>query len=224
MKYAFISDIHGNLHALTTVLEHIENENVDQIVCLGDLVGYGAFPNEVIEAVKSVTDIVIAGNHDHAALGLTDIRAFNQYAFQAALWTRKTLTEENRQYLLNLPLSHQEKDLYFVHASPVQPEQWFYIFSDYDAEHAMRYAPTSTVFVGHTHVPRDHRTRRGRLINVGSVGQPRDGNPEAAYTLFDSESGERRLMRVEYDVHAAGKAILEAGLPQFLAERILAGR
>ncbi len=224
MRYAILSDIHANLHALEAVLSDIEKNNPERIICLGDVVGYGAYPNECLELIHQHVDKVIAGNHDHAAVGLTDIGAFNQFAFHAALWTRKVLTREHNQYLRGLPLDHQEFNIYFVHASPLLPEQWFYIFSDFDAEHAMAHAPTATVFIGHTHVPNDHRTRRGRLINVGSVGQPRDGDPRAAYTLFDSETGERRLIRLTYNLQAAGKAILNAGLSRFLAERLALGR
>ncbi len=224
MKYAIISDIHGNFHALEAVFNDIDQNHSERIICLGDLVGYGAFPNEVVDLTRERAHAVIAGNHDHAAVGLTDITAFNRYAYQAAMWTRKTLTDENTKYLKQLPYTHLENDLYFVHASPLHPEQWFYVFSDIDAEMAMKESPTATAFIGHTHVPNDHRTKRGRLINVGSVGQPRDGKPDAAYTLFDADTGQRTLRRVKYDVSAAGTAIRDAGLPSFLAERIELGR
>jgi diadenosine tetraphosphatase ApaH/serine/threonine PP2A family protein phosphatase len=112
----------------------------------------------------------------------------------------------------------------YVHAGPVHPEQWPYVFSDNDAERVMRYAEVKLVFIGHTHIPRDHQVSNGRLINVGSVGQPRDGDPRAAYTLFDTETGDRKLVRVDYDYEAAGQAIRKAGLPEFLAARIRLGR
>jgi len=222
--FAMLSDIHGNLHALDVVLKDLEGRTPDRVICLGDLVGYGAFPNEVIERCREVSDVVLAGNHDHAAVGLTDISAFNPYAHQAALWTRNQLTDTHKEYLRERPFTHVERNLLFTHASPSHPEQWFYVFSDQDADLAMSTANYGTAFIGHTHVPRDHHTSHGRLINVGSVGQPRDGNPQAAYTLYDDETGERKLIRLDYDITAAGKAILDAGLPTFLADRLEVGR
>lgn len=224
MRYAIISDIHGNLQALEVVLEDMRRNKPDRIICLGDLVGYGANPNEVIVLVREVADLVVAGNHDHAAVGMSNLWAFNQMAYRAAIWTQENLPPEHTQYLKSLPYSKQDGDLFFVHASPMFPEQWFYIFSRSDAESAMSHAPAAIAFVGHTHIPMDHQTSNGRLINVGSVGQPRDGDPRAAYTLFNSETGERKLIRLEYDYEKAGSAIKEAGLPEFLAERLKLGR
>lgn len=224
MLYAVLSDVHGNLHAFETVLKDLEHRAPDRIICLGDLVGYGAFPDEVVNLGREHCDVILAGNHDHAAVGLTDISAFNPYAHKAALWTRKQLSEENLQFLRERPYTHSEQKLLFTHASPNHPEQWFYIFSDQDADSAMASSKAGTVFIGHTHVPRDHRTSHGRLINVGSVGQPRDGNPQAAYTLFDDETGERKLVRLDYPVEKAMQAIRDAELPSFLADRLAAGR
>ncbi len=224
MKYAIFSDVHANLHALNRVLEDIEQQKVDRTVCLGDLVGYGAFPNQVVDKVRDTCDVVIAGNHDHAAVGIMDISAFNEYAHRAVIWTRDKLSAINTKWLQSRPLNVVENEIQFVHASPVEPRKWHYIFSKDDAQRAMEHAEAGTVFVGHTHVPFDYMTRLGRLINVGSVGQPRDGNPEAAYTLFDTATGERRLIHIAYDVHAAKDAIILEGLPPFLAERLVMGR
>lgn len=224
MRYAFFSDVHGNLHALEKVLADIRARGVDRVICLGDLVGYGAFPNEVIDTARDASDLVIAGNHDHAAVGLTDISFFNPYAHQAVLWTRSRLTGRNTRWLREQPLTVNENGLQFVHASPFQPEQWWYIFSETDARQAMEHATAPTVFVGHTHVPFDYQLRSGRMINVGSAGQPRDGDPRAAWTLFDGETRERKLIRVEYDISAAADAIRDAGLHPFLADRLAVGR
>ena len=224
MLYAILSDIHGNLHALNTVLEDIQHRHPDRIICLGDLVGYGAYPGEVIDRCREICHVILAGNHDHAAVGLTDISVFNPYAHQAALWTRQQLTHDHLQFLRERPYTHLERRLLFSHASPTHPEQWFYVFSDGDADQAMAGTTCGTAFIGHTHVPRDHRTSHGRLINVGSVGQPRDGDPMAAYTLYDDETGERKLVRLEYDITAAEQAIRDAGLPSFLADRLAVGR
>ncbi len=224
MLFALFSDIHGNMNALEAVLEDILCHKPDKVICLGDLVGYGAHPNEVVDAVREVSDVVLAGNHDHAAVGLQDITWFNQYAHRAAVWTGETLTDENTEYLKNLPYTHKEQSLFFCHASPRTPEGWPYVFTDLDAAYAMEVSPCPTAFIGHTHVPNDHRTRSGRLINVGSAGQPRDGNPKAAYTLFDNVTGARKLVRLDYEIKTAAKAILDAGLPGFLADRLMMGR
>jgi len=224
LLYAILSDIHGNLHALEKVMQDIRSRNPDRIFCLGDLVGYGAFPEEIVAVAREQFHITLAGNHDHAAVGLTDISVFNPYAFQAALWTRQQLTPDAHDYLRNRPFTHKERNLLFAHSSPGQPEQWFYVFSDQEAEETMRSTRAGTAFIGHTHVPRDHSTAHGRLINVGSVGQPRDGDPRAAYTLFDDETGERKLIRIEYPIEDAQRAIRNAGLPAFLADRLAVGR
>jgi putative phosphoesterase len=224
LRYAIFSDVHANLHALNRVLEDIEQHKVDRIICLGDLVGYGAFPNHVVDKVREMCDVVIAGNHDHAAINLMDISAFNEHAHRAAIWTRQKLSADNISWLKDRPMSKVIEDIQFVHASPINPSKWDYIFSKDDARRAMEKADASTVFVGHTHVPFDYTTRNGRIINVGSAGQPRDGDPRASYVIFDNDTGERRFVRVEYDVYGAKDAIILEGLPPFLAERLVLGR
>jgi putative phosphoesterase len=224
VKYAIFSDVHANLHALNRVLEDIEQRHVDRVICLGDLVGYGAFPNQVVDKIRESCDVVIAGNHDHAAVGLTDISFFNEYAHRAVIWTREKLSIDNIKWLQTRPFSKVMEDIQFVHASPLEPKLWSYIFSKDDAQRAMEKAEAGTVFVGHTHVPFDYPTRNGRIINVGSAGQPRDGDPRACYAIFDSDTGERQLIRVEYDVYGAKDAIILEGLPPFLAERLVLGR
>lgn len=224
MKYAIFSDVHGNLHALQQVLDDIRSQHPDRVVCLGDVVGYGAFPNEACQLVREACDVVVVGNHDHAAVGLTDVSYFNEFAHRAVLWTRERLRPEHAAWLRELPLTHAERGLQFVHASPHDPARWDYVFSEADARWAMQSATAAQVFIGHTHVPFDYTTKLGRMINVGSAGQPRDGDNRAAWTLFDTESGQRELRRVEYDVYAARDAIHLEGLPPFLAERLIAGR
>ncbi len=224
MLYAVFSDVHGNLQALEKVRERILREKPDRIVCLGDLVGYGANPNEVAEIVRDMAEIVLAGNHDHAAVGLTDLAFFNHYAYLAALWTSETLSAENHEFLAGLPYSRTENGIHLVHSSPSHPETWGYILSDSKAEIAMAASPEPVVFIGHTHIPMDHHTQRGRMVNVGSIGQPRDGNSAAAFCLYNTDTDEMKLVRVEYDVESAGKAILAAGLPDFLASRLKYGQ
>lgn len=224
MRYAIYSDVHGNLHALQAVLDDIVFEGADRIVCLGDLIGYGAYPNEVVMLTSEHADFTIAGNHDHAAIGLTDVSFFNEFAYRAVIWTRNQLNSGTSEWLREQPLSKVENELQFVHASPQDPADWPYIFSSNQAQIALEYAEAPIVMIGHTHVPFDFVTENGRMINVGSVGQPRDGDPRAAYTLFDMETGQRTLKRVPYDIDSAMAAIRDAGLPSFLADRLQVGR
>lgn len=224
MRYAIISDIHSNLHALEVVVSDIKDSSVDRVLCLGDVVGYGAYPNESLAITREISHTILAGNHDHAAIGLMDISAFNHYANKAAIWTRNKLTEENTSFMRECPFIYEEGSLLFVHATPEDPAKWSYVFSDIDAQFVLQHNPGRTIFIGHTHIPREHSTKDGRLINVGSVGQPRDGDPRASYGIFDGESGILEIKRLEYDIDAAKKAILDAGLPPFLAERLSLGR
>ena len=245
MRYGILSDIHGNLEALDAVLEALADERIDRYLCLGDIVGYGASPNACLDRMTGLTTDVIAGNHDHAAIGKLDITTFNQFAAAAALWTRRQLTPEGRRYLAELPYTRQTDELYAVHASPANPEDWTYLTSLWLADEAFDAMPRDSALcvLGHTHAPGifEKRTAEDRsrqisaatlglepecryIVNVGSVGQPRDGDPRAAYCVFDT--GERRLdiKRVSYDVETAQRKIRDAGLPDMLAERLAYGR
>lgn len=244
MRLAVISDIHGNLEALEAVLEHLEGQGVDQVVCLGDIVGYGADPNLCCDRVREVARKVVAGNHDHASVGLADPSLFNEPARRAINWTRPMLLQDHRRYLEGLPLTITvpEAETTLVHSTPRQPEAWRYLFSGADAVEEFGAFHTLCCFVGHTHVPVAFverpdgavaslaldrlRLQEGYryLINVGSVGQPRDGNPDAAYLVLDREASKCELHRVIYDVQTAQKKILQAGLPPVLAERLAHGR
>jgi len=241
MKCAIISDIHGNIEALNAVLKDIKKHGADEIVCLGDLVGYGADPNECVEAVKGATTRVVAGNHDWAAVGKLGLDYFNAAAKRAAEWTGDVLTDDNRGYLEDLPLSIAEKkDFLMVHSSPSNPEQWMYVFHPGQAARDFRAFTQPICFIGHTHQPAvfsdnggfvlgqglaDFRMGVGTryIVNVGSVGQPRDGNPKAAYCLFDSDELWAKIMRVEYDVALSSLKIVQNKLPRSLAERLPLG-
>jgi len=238
LKIAVISDIHSNLTALKTALDYIDKQAVDKIVCLGDVVGYGPRPNECVELVRRKCSICLMGNHDHAVLGLTDTYHFNQYARDAVLWTRRTLTLQNKAYLESLPFSHHENELLFVHSTPVYPEEWHYILSDFEAKEYLNKISQKVCFVGHSHIPvvfpfRDHSYYKEEsrldienqkyIINVGSVGQPRDGDPRLCFVLFDSDSSSLQFVRLEYPVQETYNEILENQLPPFLAMRLLAG-
>jgi len=242
LRYAVFSDIHGNVQALRAVLERMDEREVDCRLCLGDIVGYGGNPNECVDAVRRSGARCIAGNHDHAVLGIAGIGQFNSRARAAAIWTADVLTEENRRFLSDLPLVLSAHDVLCVHASPREPEQWHYILTAHQAEEAFESFDETICLIGHSHRPlvvardrgetcslpfrEDIRIRAGNryVINGGSVGQPRDGNPDAAFLWLDTDRGWARIERVPYDIGGAQRAILEAGLPAPLAERLEHGR
>ena len=241
MKWAILSDVHGNLEALQAVLEDLDREGVERTVFLGDAVGYGANPNECLGVLRHRMERMVAGNHDWGAVGRTDISDFNEAAAAAIRWTGRQLFPEHRTFLTELPLTHFEREIFLVHGSPYEPEEWHYIFTPSEAAMGFRALVGALAFVGHSHFPmvltQDEKNRirglrvsevtldpeRRYIINVGSVGQPRDGDPRAAYGLFDDVSRRYRLKRLPYDWASAQKKILQAGLPPFLARRLSQG-
>ncbi|HSR10687.1 MAG TPA: metallophosphoesterase family protein [Thermodesulfobacteriota bacterium] len=240
MKWAILSDVHGNLEAFEAVLADLAPQKPGKVICLGDIVGYGADPNECIAALTNLTDLTAAGNHDYGAVGMTSIENFNRMAYRAIVWTGKNLTMRSMAYLRSLPFFVEVGQFVFAHAAPHEPGEWRYIASSRDAEESFRELDGRTGFIGHSHVPmvlqRGGPRDRGKaeemtleegasyLINVGSVGQPRDGDPRAAYGIYDDESRVYTVRRVPYDIAAAQKKIRKAGLPPFLAERLAKGR
>jgi diadenosine tetraphosphatase ApaH/serine/threonine PP2A family protein phosphatase len=234
MRVAIISDIHSNLEALQKALEIIDERKAEEIICLGDLVGYGANPNECVELTRKRASRILLGNHDQAAFDLSQTEHFNRHARTAAYWTNQTLTEENLEFLKSLPFQHAIDDLTFVHASPRDPDQWEYVFSAHEAKTNFESFQTRICFVGHTHIPgifpedlktqKSGVTRENRyIINVGSVGQPRDGNWKLSFGIFDTSAWTYGLIRSEYDVQSASEKIVAADLPRFLADRLLVG-
>lgn len=226
MLCALISDIHGNREALDAALESIRTEGVDYIACLGDIVGYGADPNYCVEVIKDAADIIIVGNHDHAAIGRTSIEYFNHYARSAAIWTAKTLSRENLDYLGGLEFTASMDDVLLAHAAPHRPEEWGYIMSSWEAKWQFSAFGEKICFIGHSHVPAEFRESGSgrRIINVGSVGQPRDNDPRGCYYIYDTEADRGRWVRFRYDYETAGEKIRRAGLPEKLAERLRWGR
>jgi diadenosine tetraphosphatase ApaH/serine/threonine PP2A family protein phosphatase len=241
LSWAIVSDIHSNLEALDAVLADLDRLRPGALVCLGDFVGYGASPNECVERLRGHLAAAVAGNHDWAACGRMRLGSFSGDAAQAARWTNTQLSPENREYLLGLPLTARWEGTLLVHASPANPESWAYVLSPADAEEEMGAYDGRLAFIGHSHYPgafeRDARgaMRYSReaeirlvpghryLVNVPSVGQPRDGDPRAGYLVVDEDAGTLRHVRVAYDVGRAMGRIREAGLPRFLSERLLAG-
>ncbi len=242
MRYAILGDIHGNLEALTAVLAHSEGQTVDVRLSLGDVVGYGADPAACLEAVRETCAAVVKGNHDEMAATDTPLNGINIWAEEAMLWTRRSLSAEQRLWLDALPLTHvPEPDLLLTHGSPADPAAFRYLDLMLTAHEAFDAMKESVCFVGHTHKPW-HYVARGEkvvghrlescdldpqarhLVNAGSVGQPRDLDPCAAYVVYDTGTRRLDLHRVPYDLEAAGDKIRAAGLPDTLASRLRAGR
>ena len=232
MRIAVISDIHSNLEALTKVFEIVDKESIEAVVCLGDVVGYGANPNECVKLVSDRCKTILLGNHDAAALDPALAEDFNRNAREAALWTNKSLTAESKKILSGLPMKAEMEDLLFVHSSPCDPDDWNYIIQDHEAHQAFECFSEKVCFIGHTHAPvvfsemgrTKTITQESRyIINVGSVGQPRDGNPTLSFGIFDSTAWSYRNIRSKYNIEAAAEKIRDAGLPAPLADRLYMG-
>ena len=240
MRYAILSDIHGNLEALRAVLTDAADHS-DALLCLGDVVGYGADPIACVELIGERAAQVVAGNHEHGVAGLLDLRWFNDYARAAAEWTRETLSPTHRDYLAARPLTAEVNDATLVHASPLRPDEWDYLVTADDGYQAFGAFATRLCFVGHSHTPgawsqgssgRDYEkggvdvtleSGRRYIVNVGSVGQPRDRDPRASYAVWDVDARRVTIRRVAYDVATARRKIVDARLPKFLADRLAIG-
>ena len=246
MKYLILSDIHGNLEALQAVLSAAASMKIDKYVILGDLVGYGADPNEVMDCIRRMSPVaVVRGNHDKVAVGLSDGRDFNYAARDAALWTRKTLSSENTDYLTHLPRGPVEVDTLFdiVHGSPWDED--YYLFRWHQVLTAFQQSDKRLVLFGHTHIPTiwtldgeelsgdaipgnryEHSLEGSKryLINPGSVGQPRDRNSKAALAVLDTDEMTVKFLRVKYNVKGAQAKIRRTELSKSLADRLSAGR
>ena len=240
MRFAVLSDIHANLEAFDAVMADARENKCTDFVCLGDVVGYNANPHECVERMREMDCPIVKGNHDEQASLFESSRDFNEIAEAAIQWTRDQLTDEDKEWLRGLKLQRQVRDFTIVHATLDTPEQWGYVFNNLDAAASFTYQQTTVCFFGHTHVPmgfiRDGGVQRQRIdklridpskkyfINVGSVGQPRDGDWHAAYCIYHIESNVVEQRRVKYDLETAQKKIIDAGLPRLLAERLAVGR
>jgi len=240
LRCAILSDIHANLEAFDAVLQDAAEQKCSHYVCLGDVVGYNADPHECVQRVQAMDCPVVKGNHDEQASLTESSRDFNELAESAIRWTRDHLTAEDKAWLRDLRLQRQVRDFTIVHATLDTPAQWAYVFNNLDAAASFTYQHTPVCFFGHTHVPmafiRDEGVRRVKIdqlhietgkkyfINAGSVGQPRDADWRAAYCIYDIENNVVELRRVRYQLAAAQKKIIKAGLPPLLAERLAVGR
>jgi len=242
LKCAILSDIHGNLEAFKAVLDYLTKEDIGKMAFLGDIVGYGASPNECIDLLKGRADVAVAGNHDFGTVELTDTFSFNSVARTAIEWTRTRLSDTSSIFLSRLPLTSVLDGITFVHSTPYRPKDWDYLFLWSDVIRNFDFYKTQICFIGHSHTPaifiKDNEGRiysskslairleeRSRyIINVGSVGQPRDGIPDAAFGVLDTKEMIFTIKRVSYDIETAQKKIIKAGLPEQLASRIAVGR
>lgn len=232
MRIAILSDIHSNLQALNRALELVEELGADDIYCLGDIVGYGGNPNECLEIIRGRVSKCVLGNHDVAVLNPSGARYLDKHGVETAAWTQGILTAENRKFLSGLEYVVQTDALTLAHASPGNPNAWERIVSLEHAAPQFGHFNTPLCFIGHTHIPfacgedlKTFRVKRGLrfLVNVGSVGQPRDDNPQLSFGFFDTESWEYRNIRSDYDVEGSAESIRERGLPPPLAERLFRG-
>lgn len=244
--YGILGDIHANIDALDAVLQDAASQGVTDWICTGDVVGYNACPSECIRVVRDELKApVVCGNHDSYVASGQDLSDFQPAAAQAVLWTRENISAEDMEWLRSLPLSKPVMGMTLVHATLDMPEHWGYIFDDIQASSHFVYQRTPLCFHGHTHVPVVYeKTANGAVhyspggfengefrilpgkkyfINVGSVGQPRDGDPRASYVIFDTGTRIVRFRRIGYDVAAAQERDRTAGLPERCAERLATG-
>ncbi len=251
MRYAVLADIHGNLEALTAVLDACASERVDQVLCLGDVVGYGADPAACLARLQGCGAVMIGGNHDLACVGKLELSWFNEIARAALVWTRDQLSFAELDVLRRLPLMMRVGPFTLVHGTLRRPERFDYLMDVAQAIDMLTACRTLMCLAGHTHMPCaieydraargprrmamdprelteiafvDDANRMRYLLNPGSVGQPRDGDPRASFAVIDADAKRVVFRRVAYDIAAAQQKIRQAGLPQFLADRLAIGR
>ena len=243
MLIALLSDVHGNRPAFEAVLDDVDSEGADEIWCLGDLVGYGAHPDECVALARERCNMSLAGNHDMVVTGEIPITDFSRDAAAAAQWTQENIAEDTMTYLKGLRPADQGREPALYHASP-RDHVWEYVLSGWQADECMDSMDARVAAIGHSHVAlwfhrEDDGTVSGDraagdlerdlssgdwLVNPGGVGQPRDGDPRAAWLLLDTDTWKATWRRVEYPIDEAAKAIEEAGLPRVLAERLFSGQ
>ena len=242
MLYGICSDIHSNATAFKAVLESMRDNGVERKVWLGDIVGYGVDTDECVDLVRENMDFCLIGNHDSVAVKNESSEGFNPYAKQAIEWTQKHLSKDSIAYIRSLPYIFEENDICFVHASPLSPADWVYVTDLEDALNAFDHFSERYCFVGHTHSPVIIASRplaipkildeyeyviantERLLVNVGSVGQPRDRDPRACWCLLDTETKCVRLIRVDYDIRETQNRMKKQGMPSFLIDRLSVGR
>ena len=242
-RFAILADVHSNFEALCAVLDDARKEGVTDFVCLGDVVGYNANPRECIDVIRSLGAITVRGNHDHYCSHDEYLDDFQPLAANVIAWTRRQLSGDNVLWLQELPLPRimHASGMTIVHSTLDMPDHWGYVFDLLDAEAHFTYQTTPICFHGHTHVPLMFE-KQGQVIrsdsntlvkiqfgtkyfvNVGSVGQPRDGDPRSSYVIYTPKRKVMEFRRVPYDVETAAAKVVAAGLPERLGERLMRGR
>ncbi len=237
MRYGLFSDVHSNFEALEAVLRSLAKEKVQKYICVGDIIGYAANPNECLDRVRELGAVVVAGNHDLAAVGHPILYRLYDPSREAAEWTADQLTEENKTWIRTLPFVSQEGTATLIHGSLFEPEAFHYIHEPSEIEQNFSLMETPLCFIGHSHFPWiveeggqaavseiAYREEKKYLVNVGSVGQPRDGDRRASFCVWDSQERRIELKRINYDYRTTQRKILEAGLPSQFAERLATGK
>jgi predicted phosphodiesterase len=242
MRLALISDVHANLEALTAVIKDIEQSNIEKVIFLGDAVGYGADPNKCIRLICDLCDIKLLGNHDYVAMGLESPQHFNIMARQSILWTQEALTQKSIERMSDFDIETTFLDYFLVHSTAENPADWNYLLTIDDAIRNFDHFSQNFCFVGHSHLPGIFRRNPdGKvdtmeagffradsdcryIINVGSVGQPRDGNKDACFLIAETNDNSFEYQRVSYDLIKAQKKMRKAELPEFLITRLESGR
>ncbi|HNR93291.1 MAG TPA: metallophosphoesterase family protein [Kiritimatiellia bacterium] len=240
MKFALLGDIHSNLEALQAVLKDAAEQGVTDYACMGDIVGYNSNPRECLEIIRNLKCRCVRGNHDHYCSHDENLAGFHPLAADVVDWTRKQLSDDELEFLRTRKLIEPVESFTIVHSTLDTPEMWGYVFDKFEAEANFNYQTTSICFYGHTHVPLAFektdiircgmytkiRVGLGKkyFINVGSVGQPRDGDPRAAYVIYNMVDNTVELRRVPYDFTITQEKIRAAGLPARLASRLAQGR
>lgn len=242
MRLAILSDIHANLEALEAVYKYIDKANIDRVICLGDVVGYGASPDECCTLIRERADFCLLGNHDAAVTGAMDEAYYYDSAKNVLRWTRERLSDENYRWLYALPYTRLDGKLAFYHSAPIMPSGFFYVVQSSEAQaHIQMQDRLRTIcFIGHAHLtiifgisgkrvktcdPKSVNLKGEMqfIVNVGSVGQPRDRDPRACFVIWDSDLEKLEYVRVEYDIETAAAKIIAAGLDEKFAKRLYLG-
>jgi predicted phosphodiesterase len=241
MRYGIFADVHSNLEALEAVISACRRDGARVLYCAGDIVGYGANPRECIELFEKYQVIAVCGNHDYAASSKMTTDDFNSDAAKALAWTKEQLDAQHVDYLSKLPLTYQTDDFMMVHATLNNPEKFYYMTDVRESLDTFYLMERPVCFVGHNHVTQIFIRENQQhilantlsvylkpgakyIVNVGSVSQPRDGHPESSYCIFDPDLKRIEIKRVPYDIATASRKVLDAGLPEILAKRLLVGQ
>jgi len=242
MRIAVISDVHANLEALQAVIRDIESANIERVFFLGDAVGYGANPNKCIKLLTDLCEICLLGNHDYVSMGLESPANFNSIAKESIVWTQEKLKRKSIERMSDFEMTATFLDYFMVHATPDNPEDWNYLLTPEEARHNFEHFTQNFCLVGHSHMPQVFCHHPGGeislekpedfqakpdcryIINVGSVGQPRDGNKDAAYMILETNDNLFEFKRIGYEVEKAQQKMRKAQLPEFLITRLASGK